>query len=151
MFETYLESRVPPHPFFEGNTIEWDFVMLSLNLPWFHVSWGFRSSARPSEARVEFRFLPYVSLLRKHLEEADPEYFVKEIQLVSPGWLNQSERTQMQPLVRLISFVESYGTEFAKVEFAYEVMGGVRYPVGLDWEKLESVQLIFDQRQLQNF
>lgn len=151
MFETYQESRIPPPPFFEGNTVEWEFVTLSLNLPWFYVSWGFRSSAQPSEARVEFRFIPYVSLLRKHLEDSDPEYFVRDIQLVSPAWLNQSERTKMQPLVKLISYKEPYGTGLAKTEFAYEVAGGIRYPIGLDWGKLESVEILFELQRLETF
>lgn len=149
MFETYQESRIPSPPFFEGNTTEWDFVMLSLNLPWFYVSWGFRSSAKPSESRVKLILIPYISLLKKHLEESDPEYFVEDIQLVSPGWLNQSKRTKMQPLVRLISYDESHGPGLTKTEFAYEVKGGIRYPIGLDWEKLISVQVLFDQEQLQ--
>lgn len=151
MFETYQESRIPPPPFFEGNTVEWEFVTLSLNLPWFYVSWGFRSSAQPSEARVEFRFIPYVSLLRKHLEDSDPEYFVQDIQLVSPAWLNQSEHTKMQPLAKLISYKEPYGVGLAKTEFAYEVAGGIRYPIGLDWEKLESVEILFELQRLETF
>jgi len=151
MFETYQESRIPPPPFFEGNTVEWEFVTLSLNLPWFYVSWGFRSSAQPSEARVELRLIPYISLLRKHLEDSDPEYFVQDIQLVSPAWLNQSKRTKMQPLVKLISYEEPHRADLTKTEFAYEVAGDTRYPVGLDWEKLKSVQILFEQQQLQNF
>lgn len=151
MFETFRESRIPSPPFFNGNTIEWDMVMLSLNLPWFHVSWGFRSSAEPSEAKVELRFISSISLLKKHLEESDPEYFVEDIQLVSPEWLNQSGRTKMQPLVRLISYEESYGPGLTKTEFAYEVIGGIRYPADIDWEELQSVRTIFEKKQLQTF
>jgi len=151
MFETYQESRIPSSPFFDANTFEWDFVVLSLNLPWFYVSWGFRSSAKPSEARVELRFIPYIPLLKKHLEESDPDYFVEDIQLVSPGWLNLSKRTKMQPLVKLISYEESYGPCLTKTEFAYEVAGGIRYPMDLDWENLQSVSTIFERRQLKTF
>ncbi|NWA32027.1 hypothetical protein HX817_10810 [Pseudomonas sp. C6002] len=150
MFETFPESRIPSPPFFDGNTIEWDFVTLSLDLPWFYVSWGFRSSTKPCEAKVDVRFISSISLLRLHLEESDPEYFVQDIQLVSPGWLNQSERTQMEPLVRLISYKKQY-PGVIKTMFAYEVAGGIRYPIGLDWESLQSATTIFDHHQLQNF
>lgn len=151
MFETFPESRIPSPPFFDGKTIEWDFVTLSLDLPWFYVSWGFRSSAKPCEAKVDLRFISSISLLKLHFEESDPEYFVQDIQLVSPGWLNQSERTQMQPLVKLISYEKQHRPGFITTEFAYEVAGDVRYPIGLDWETLESVTTIFDSHQLQNF
>jgi hypothetical protein len=151
MFETFPESQIPPAPFFEGNTIEWEMVLVSLNLPWFHVSRGFRSSAKPSEPKAEIRYIACISLLKEHLEDQDPEHFIQDIQLVSPGWLNQSKRTKMQPLVRLISYEEFYTTNSVKTEYAYEVSGGIRYPVGLDWEKLSSVKTIFDESLLQTF
>lgn len=57
----------------------------------------------------------------------------------------------MQPLVRLVSYEEKHGLGVITTKFSYEVAGGVRYPIELDWEALQSVTTIFDYSQLKIF
>lgn len=146
MFETDPEAQLEPLPFVQTDRLEWAYVVLTMDLPWFHVMYGFRSFDAPGEARTEIRFVPFASDLITYLEGNDPEYFLRELLLVSPGWLNGSGVNQMHPLEKLLSY-DDRGTE----AFAYEVMGGQRFPLGLNWDELTEIRVVFERSQLQDF
>ena len=145
MFETFPESQVPANPFFESNRYEWDFVMLSLDVPWFYIKWSFRSSASPSDARSELRLIPSIDQLKMHLQEVDSEYYVSDIQFVSPGWLNGSNHSQMHKLIKLVQYTDSFEANRSVHRFAYEMEDGIRLPAGLDWENLGSVVVVYER------
>ncbi|HCL3145378.1 TPA: hypothetical protein N2A34_003137 [Pseudomonas aeruginosa] len=144
MFESHVVARMhlgstPPDAY------EWSYLVLPEDLPWFQITWCHQPKISNERGGAEQRFIGYVPMLVGHLNADDDEHFVSEVLLVSPAWLNKSERTQMEPLTKLISYVPFEGSI---PQIAYEVEGGKRYPMDLAWESLTSIELLFERKQL---
>ncbi|MDH4567926.1 hypothetical protein E8E95_14680 [Pseudomonas sp. BN414] len=129
------------------DTYEWSYLVLPEDLPWFQITWCHRPSGKVM-CDDEQRFIGYVPMLLAHVNAEHPEYFVKEVLMVTPSSMNKSAHSKMERLNRIVSYMSG---EVSEPEYAYEVASGQRYPLGLDWASLNACEEVFTRQSLRNW
>ncbi|MHC8322448.1 hypothetical protein ACYZT4_17450 [Pseudomonas sp. GB2N2] len=117
MFETHEQARVE-NPFFvlEEGTRRWKYVSQTSNDEWFFVTYEVAGEEGSSQQQF---LISKVQFLLGLVSRDGPDQFVREVQLVSPPWLNQKGRWLMEPIREIQTVGEL---------FCYELMGGQVYP-----------------------
>lgn len=128
------------------DTYEWSYLVLPEDLPWFQITWCHRPSGKVM-CDAEQRLIGCVPMLLAHVNAEHPEYFVREVLLVTPSSMNKSAHSKMDRLNRIISYIPE---EASEPEYAYEVTTGQSYPVGLDWTSITSYEEVFTRDSLRN-
>lgn len=121
MFETHDQARLEPNPLFasEEGAHGWAYISQTSNHEWFYVTYERVVDNETSQQQFMVPIAPYLFGLTAR---ESPEEYIKEIQLVSPPWLNGSDSWLMEKL-KSIRMVEQ--------KFCYEICSGRIYPQGL--------------------
>lgn len=118
MFETNDRARVPSLFATEKGAHRWAYVAQSTNDEWFYVT--HELSGR--EGRLHQFMVPNAAYLLGFASSDSAESYIKEIQLVSPPWMNEQGRWLMEPLAAI---------RVVGKRFSYELVDGRTYPVEL--------------------
>lgn len=117
MFETHDQARVrPPFIVLEEGARRWAYISQTANDEWFFVTYetlGEEGSSQQQFMVSTIRFLLDLST------KDGPEQFIRQVQLVSPPWLNKRGSWLMEPLSAIYAVDE---------RVCYEVIGGQIYP-----------------------
>lgn len=118
MFETNDRGRIPDSPFFppQEGSHRWAYVAQTSSSEWFMVAYEVVKDGEKHSQQLLMPSAKYVLGLASR--EGDDEA-IKEIQLVSPPWLNESGRWLMEPLKKI---------HLAGRQFCYELGDGRFYP-----------------------
>lgn len=139
MFETHPQAAMAKLPFSAPEVQDWSAVTQSIDSPWFRLVCCQRDSAEEDWA-AEIRFVGYVPLLLAHLSADDPDFYVKEALISVPAWLSGLRHCQFMPLIKIVTYRSAEG---GASHYGYEVEGGVRYPLNVDWSRAE-VEVLYD-------
>ena len=117
MFETHAQARLQ-NSFFvlEEGAQRWAYISQTSNHEWFFVTYETVDHGVSSQQQV---MISTVQVLLDLTSRDRPEQFVREVQLVSPPWLNQKGKWLMEP-IREIQEVDE--------RVCYELMDGQVYP-----------------------
>lgn len=119
MFETYDQARLPSTIFTDETTIRWAYIAQTSNDLWFYATHEVLQDGDPDMPYQRQYLIPAPQYLLG-LASTDTEIaYVKAVQLVTPPWLNESERWLMEPLIR----VRAVGNTLC-----YELENGDIYP-----------------------
>lgn len=109
MFETHDEAEVPIPPVFGDPGLRmWSYVKCRLHVPWFHVVCRFTYEDKADEeahALREMMFLTQVEQLLQ-LQEGGPRIQIEEIDLMTPGHMNGTDRWKLEPLAEVWEGIE---------------------------------------------
>lgn len=118
MFETNDSGRLDESPFFppQPGAHRWAYVALTTHQEWFFVTY---EVVQDEAVHRQELMIPGPQYLLGLASRGGSEEEVKEVQLVSPPWLNESGAWKMQPLmsVRIVGR-----------RFCYELDDGSFYP-----------------------
>lgn len=118
MFETHEPARLPPNPFFalEEGAHRWAYICQTSNHEWFFVT----HETSDEEITVSQQFMiPIPQYVLGFASRDTPNAFIREIQLVSPPWLNETGAWLMEPIRAIHKIGE---------RFCYELADGRFYP-----------------------
>jgi hypothetical protein len=124
MFRTTRDAAIP-RPAFLGEDVQlWSYIEHGLHVPWFyvrlvHLEDGLQMSHMLMLSKVE--------TLQSVLTEKTSTAWVEDVQLVSPSYVNKSDRWLMEPLLELTEVGNGPGT--AK-SYIYRVLGDRLYTQG---------------------
>lgn len=129
MFETHEPARLPPNPFFalEEGAHQWAYVSQTSNHEWFFVT--YETSDEENTHSQQF-LIPIPQYVLGFASRDTPNAFIKEIQLVSPPWLNEAEIWLMEPIRAILKIGE---------RFCYELTDGRFYPSDISTELAEKL------------
>jgi hypothetical protein len=120
MFETHAQARLQnPLLALEEGTQRWAYISQTANHEWFFLTYETFDGEVSSQQQF---MIPAVRHLLGLAYRDTPEEFIREIQLVSPPWLNEKCRWLMEPIRAIHSVGEQY---------CYELMDGQIYPSSL--------------------
>lgn len=139
MFETYPQAAMAKPPFSTHEAADWSWVSQSLDQPWFRLVCCHREGANDDWKEV-IRFVGYVPLALAYLDSVDPQGYVKEALIAVPAWCSGLGHCQFMRLQKIAIYQPP--SEFAP-HFAFEVEGGTRYPLGVDWSQVE-IEVLYD-------
>lgn len=118
MFETNDQARLD-HLLQTNGTHRWAYIAQTSNHEWFFVTHEYQQEEDP-EAWCQQQFMvPVVPYLLGLASTDTSEAFVREIQLVSPPWLNESDSWLMEHIESIRRIGNTY---------CYELTGGRVYP-----------------------
>jgi hypothetical protein len=98
MFRTHDDNMAGLPEMFGKGLRHWHLLQRYLSMHWYHVT---------LEQRAEERMLPLVLMandehtLQRILSQQGQDIFVKDIQAVTPGWMNESGTWKMEKLTEL--------------------------------------------------
>lgn len=117
MFETHEQARVR-NPLFvlEEGARRWAYISQTANDEWFYVTYEVAGEEGSSQQQFMISKLQYLLDLASR---DTPEQFIREVQLVSPPWLNQKGKWLMEPIREV---------QEADERVCYELMDGQVYP-----------------------
>lgn len=120
MFETHEQARIR-HPFFvlEEGARRWAYISQTKNDEWFFVTHETLGQAGSSQQQF---MISKVQFLLGLASKDTPEQFVREVQLVSPPWLNERGNWLMEPIREIQAVAE---------RIRYKLMDGQVYPSSL--------------------
>ncbi|RPM29675.1 hypothetical protein [Pseudomonas aeruginosa] len=135
MFITYRHVELCLDPHFEYTPAQlWTAVEQDLQWPWFYVQ----------VARRERRDVVTSTLLLQHSHDLETiirsqskHAWVEQVQIVTPGHLNQQARWLMEPLQEVCLMQDSSG----ELGLLFKVENGVRYSLH-PWRDVESLLLV---------
>lgn len=139
MFETHPQAAMAKPPFSKPEAADWSWVSQSLDQPWFRLVCCHRDEPDDDWQEI-IRFVGYAPLALTYLNSVDPRHYVKEALIAVPAWCSGLGHCQFMRLHKIAIYQPL--SEFAP-RFAFEVEGGTRYPLGLDWSKVE-VEVLYD-------
>lgn len=139
MFETHSEAAMAKPPFSPPEAADWSYVSQSLDQPWFRLVCCHQDGTDDNWQEI-IRFVGYAPLALAYLDSVDPLQYVKEALIAIPAWCSGLGHCQFMRLQKIAIYQAA--SEFAP-HFAYEVEGGTRYPLGVDWSRME-VEVIYD-------
>lgn len=139
MFETYPQAAMAKPSFSTSEAADWSWVSQSLDQPWFRLVSRHRDGANEDWKEV-IRFVGYVPLALAYLDWVDSQHYVNEALIAVPAWLSGLDCCQFMRLQKITMYQAP--SEFAP-HFAFEVEGGTRYPLGVDWSQME-VEVLYD-------
>ncbi len=121
MFETNDSGRLEDSPFFapQPGGHRWAYVALTSNHEWFFVTYDV---IQDEEVHTQQLMIPGPQYLLGLTSRSSPEEAAREVQLVSPPWLNECGVWRMEPLT---------GLSIVGQRFCYEVADGKFYPAEL--------------------
>ena len=119
MFETNDQARLPSLFAEKEGEHRWAYIAQTANDEWFYVT----HEIRGVEGSLNQFMVPNAVYLLGFASSDSDESFIKEIQLVSPPWMNATCRWQMEPLAA-IRLVDG--------RFCYELANGKTYPSELE-------------------
>jgi len=125
MFETNDSAEIQIPPVF-GDTGDrlWTFVRWKLHTPWFHVVYQtLTPDAATGLTFSDMMFLTWVKQLL--LLREDPAVHIEEVDLVSPGHMNGSNRWKLEPLAEIWEGIDP-GSENMPAH-VYVLENGARY------------------------
>ncbi|WP_460091703.1 hypothetical protein [Pseudomonas sp. S2_E02] len=117
MFETHEQARIE-NPFFvlEEGASRWKYISQTANDEWFFVTYEVAGEEGSSQQQF---MISKVQFLLDLASRDTSGQFIREVQLVSPPWLNQQGKWLMEP-IREIQEVDE--------RVCYELMDGQVYP-----------------------
>ncbi|OUM24645.1 hypothetical protein B8W72_26105 [Pseudomonas putida] len=119
MFETHDQAELPSFFQLDEGARSWGYIAQTSNQEWFYVT----HETSDTETRWLQQFMiPLPQFVLEFASRDAPEAFIREIQLVSPPWLNERGSWLMEP-IRAIHKVGE--------RFCYELADGHIYPVEL--------------------
>jgi len=120
MFETHEQARVR-HPFFvlEEGARRWAYISQTKNDEWFFVT--YETLGQEGSSQQQF-MISKVQFLLDLASRDTPNQFIREVQLVSPPWLNERGSWLMEPIREIQAVAE---------RVCYELMDGRVYPSSL--------------------
>ena len=120
MFETH--DNAERRSFFSSpGEHHWEYVGLTLQIPWFHVTYTTTSEEEHqfTQSLMLADVLQLVDLYKR--AEVDIDF----VDIVSPGYINGTERWKMEPLSKVwLKPDEKYSDQF---EHVFELINGVQY------------------------
>ncbi|APF00047.1 hypothetical protein [Pseudomonas putida] len=118
MFETNDVGRLEDSPFFppQAGAHRWAYVALTSNHEWFFVTYDV---VHGEERHTQQLLIPGPQYLLGLTSRASPDEAVRDVQLVSPPWLNDDGVWKMEPLSRV---------HIVGRRFCYELGDGSFYP-----------------------
>ncbi|WPX88516.1 hypothetical protein PsasTeo6_21952 [Pseudomonas asiatica] len=139
MFETHPQAAMAKPPFSTPETADWSWVSQSLDTPWFRLICCHRDGT-DEDWREIIRFVGYAPLVLAYLDSVDSQHYVKEALIAVPAWLSGLDHCQFMRLQKIAMYQPACG--FAP-HFAYEVEGGARYPLEVNWNRV-GVEVLYD-------
>lgn len=141
MFSTHelAEIRYPSKLLEPGEKI-WSYIQRRLHTPWFHVTYEFTYSEG-----AEYRRIVFITEVNHLLEIKNWVVRIISIDLVSPGYLNNSDHWKMEPLKEIWQGIDP-GTKNKQKAYVFVLKDNSRYTdSALDTteEKLLSLEKIF--------
>ncbi|GLO04425.1 hypothetical protein PPUJ13061_43260 [Pseudomonas putida] len=118
MFETNDSGRLEESPFFppQPGSHRWAYVALTSNHEWFFVTYDV---VQDETVHTQQLLIPGPQYLLGLTSRDGPDEAVREVQLVSPPWLNEDGAWRMEPLT---------GIRIVGRRFCYELSDGNFYP-----------------------
>lgn len=126
MFETNDSAEISvPSAFSEPGMRVWTHVKYTLHMPWFHVVCRFRYEDNEEEyALHQMMFFTRVEQLLQ-LQQERPQIQMVEIDLVSPGHMNGTDRWKLEPLAEIWEGTEPEAEN--QLAYVYVLEDGTRY------------------------
>lgn len=119
MFVTHKQAEIPFGSYFgDGNAQHWQYVEQTLHCPWFYVGLARQSG---KETMISMLLIPSVHAFEQLLKEQGKDMWIKEVQLVAPGYLNGSDRWEMR---RMLELYEVIGEQGDSCSYVYGLEGG---------------------------
>ncbi|MFZ6045802.1 hypothetical protein ACFW0H_06730 [Pseudomonas sp. CR3202] len=138
MFETNEQARVHSLFSLEEGTHRWAYVSQTSNKEWFFVTHESHQEEDPEVRSKQQLMIPTVPILLGLASTDSDQAFVKEIQLVSPPWLNKSRQWLMEP-IRTIRVVGN--------RYGYELENGRIYPAEFR-ERMSAANVVWQNGRL---
>lgn len=139
MFETHDIAEVPIHSLIADDGARlWQYVALRIHIPWFHVVY--------TETEAETSGMIFLSNTEQLLDlQQQIGIKIKQVDLVSPGYINGSTNWKMEPLKEIWEGLE-LGLSNEQKLLLYVLNNGNRYvnsAVGSTESDLTNRQLVF--------
>ncbi|AUF95790.1 hypothetical protein CXQ80_08030 [Pseudomonas sp. 02C 26] len=118
MFETNDVGRLDESPFFppQPGAHRWAYVAMTASHEWFFVTY---EVVQDDAVHAQQLLIPGASYFLSLASRSSSDEVIREVQLVSPPWLNQSANWKMEPLRRL---------HIVGRRFCYELRNNGFYP-----------------------
>lgn len=124
MFRTTREAEIPRPVFLSEDLHLWSYVEHGLHLPWFYVRLAHQEDGLQMSRML---MLSNVETLQSILTQKTSSEWVDDVQLVTPSYVNNSNRWLMEPLLELTEVRSGHG--LAK-SYIYRVLGDRLYTHG---------------------
>lgn len=121
MFRTYRHAELPGNALFGDEIQRWSYIEHCLHRPWFYVTVAEQCEGITLRNML---MLPDEQTLESLVEQQNGKLHIESIQLVSPAYINQSNKWLMETLIdlKLIS-----STKPRHYTYLYHVEGGKMY------------------------
>lgn len=104
MFATYKQAEIPLGTYFgDENTQHWQYVEQTLHCPWFYVKLARQNG---EEVMISMLLIPSTPAFEQLLGEQGNDIWLKDVQLVTPGYMNGSDCWEMERLLEISEVVE---------------------------------------------
>ncbi|MNF98321.1 hypothetical protein D3C84_811770 [compost metagenome] len=113
MFVTYKQAEIPIG-FYLGdeNTQHWQYVEQTLHCPWFYVGLARRSG---EEIMNSMLLIPSTQAFEQLLEQQGKDIWLKDVQLVTPGYMNGSDFWKMELLLEICEVIDDRDNSYSYV------------------------------------
>lgn len=111
MFRTYRHAELPGNALFGDEIQRWSYIEHGLHRPWFYVT---VAEQHEGVTLRNMLMLPSEEVLESLVKQQREELYVESVLLVSPAYINKSERWLMEPLIelRFIKSLKSHQTAY---------------------------------------
>jgi hypothetical protein len=150
MFCTHEPNRHPMSKFFSPGEDRWVAVQVAVHAPFFWVDFAHKEDGDDDfEYSSTFMLSTMIELESVIAQHKSKEIRLKSVSLVTPGYVNESEQWQMEPLTAIWS-CDSTMSPGLRVDL-YETAKGARYPeptAEVDEQMLKSARVRIDIARL---
>lgn len=121
MFRTYRHAELPGNALFGDEIQRWSYIEHGLHRPWFYVT---VAEQHEGITLRNMLMLPDEQTLESLVEQQNEKLHIESIQLVSPAYINQSNKWLMETLIDLKLISSTKPRQYA---YLYHVEGGKMY------------------------